>query len=259
MNLNQHLKVAKYAAKRAGDELLKKFRTGNYTMKYKSNHEIVTNVDIDSNTIILSIIEKNFPTHSILSEETGMDDKKSDFLWVVDPLDGTTNFFTHNPLFCVAIALVYKGELVLSVIHAPYTKELYWAKKDGGAYESQKPIKVSRQKNINRAFINYCHGYTKKSKETAIRLHKYLKLNKFDSRHFGSTSLELAYLAAGHVDALFIPRPHSWDVAPGVLLVQEAGGRVTSFDGEPWNIKSQSILATNELLHTKMSAIVNKY
>ena len=258
MNYTKHKKVALYAAKKAGDELLKKFRTGNYTLKFKSKHEIVTNVDIDSNTMILDIIKKNFPEHAILSEETGKSKNKSEFLWVVDPLDGTTNFFSHNPLFCVAIALVHNNEPVLSVIYAPYTKEMYWAKKGKGAFESNKPLKVSKQKNIDRAFINYCHGYTKKSKEKAIDVHRYLKLNKLDSRHFGSTSLECAYVAAGHIDTIFIPQPHAWDVVAGILLIREAGGKVTSFDGEEWSLKSKSMLASNKHIHKDMLKIVNR-
>jgi myo-inositol-1(or 4)-monophosphatase len=258
MNFIKEKKIALYAIKRAGAELRRKFQTGDYTMKLKSKHEIVTNVDIDSNNLILEIIKKNFPTHNILSEETGNDKRISDFLWIVDPLDGTTNFFTHNPLFCVAIALVYKGDVVLSFVYAPMQQELFWAKKGEGAFLGNRKLKVSSQRDINKAFINYCHGYSLKSKERAISIYKYIKLNKLDARHFGSTSLELAYIASGRIDALFIPEPHTWDVAAGNLLVSEAGGVVNDFNMMKWNLESKGLIASNKNLAKEMGELIKR-
>lgn len=246
------------AAKKAGQELLKGFNNFDRSqVRLKSSHEILTKADLAAEKIILGIIGDSFPEHRILSEEKGDSGTKSDYLWVVDPLDGTTNFSIHNPLFAVSIAVFFRQQLLLGVIYAPFLKELFVAVHGEGAWLNGERIKVSgtnKQKIIN----TYCHG----SKDRDIRLAvKYLsrqKLRHLDCRQLGSAALELSFVACGRIESIMIPGAHSWDVAAGVLLVREAGGRVTDFKDQEWGLKSNDILASNGRVHKDILKTINK-
>lgn len=251
--------TAKEAALTAGEELFsrfKKFDRG--TVELKSGHEILTQADLASEKKILSIIKENFPEHRILSEEAGENEKDSDYLWIVDPLDGTTNFSMHNPLFSVSIGVCYKNEIVLGLVYAPFLDELYLAEKNKGAKvfspassAKGKAIKVS---NIKKGkIINaFCHGSTEKDISRAVDYHKRQKLNNFDCRQLGSAAIELAYVACGRVESIVIPGAHPWDVVAGVLMVREAGGKITDSDGKDWNLESRDMLASNGKVHSQI-------
>lgn len=261
MNYTEAKQFAIKIAKQAGKEILKYFKKiDTIKVDKKSKHEIVTPADFASNKIILSAIKKQFPTHGILSEETGWYQKDSDYVWIIDPLDGTTNFSIGNHFFNVSIGLVYKGEIVLGVIWAPMFKQLFVTEKNKGAKLNNKSIKVSNTKKATEAMINF--GYAtqnKKNQEIAV-IHGKL-LDKFEHAHnLGAAALELAWVAMGRLEAYILPHTKPWDITAGVLMVREAGGIVTNFSDKKYTFTENSkgnIIASNKKLHQEILKIVN--
>lgn len=254
--------IAVQAAQKAGNYLVKEFNKGIIDWQLKQSHEIVTHADKASEKIILDILKKNTPDFEILGEESGMHYKKSDYLWVVDPLDGTTNFRVHNPLFSISIGLYYKQRPIVGVVYVPYLKELYTAEVGKGAFLNGKRLKVSNTKDIKKSFLTYCHGSEGKHIKKAVELYKYFKLNSIDMRQLGSAAIELAWVASARVESIVIPGVKPWDAAAGILLVKEAGGKVTDFNNDNWSIYNKGkvmmnidLLATNGKVH---KTILNK-
>ena len=224
-------------------------------IEMKSPHEIVTKYDLLSEKIILETLHNNFSDHAILSEEQGRDETKSDWLWVVDPIDGTTNFSMHNPLWSVVICLLYKNKPVLGIIYAPVLNELFIAKKGQGVFLNDKPIKVSGV-NHKKVINAFCHGSSTAAIKRAINYYATQKLNHLDCRQLGSAAIEMAYVAAGRIESLTIPDINVWDVVAGSLMVTEAGGRVSDFLGNNWEITSPDIIASNGLVHEQILSVV---
>ncbi|MDD5291053.1 MAG: inositol monophosphatase family protein [Patescibacteria group bacterium] len=275
---NQFKKVAIEAAKKAGKVLLREYANFDRAkIKLKSRHEILTKADLTAEKIIIRAIKKYFPDHQILSEEAGQtnptpfrQNKKTyhksaeyfkrcgtDYLWIVDPLDGTTNFSMHNPLWSVSIALAHKDKIILGVIFIPVLGELYWAEKNKGAYLNNKKIKVSKISS-GKVLNTFCHSHREKDIKKALAYHTKQKLSGLDCRQLGSAAIELAYVACGRVETIVIPGANSWDVAAGVLLVREAGGKVTDFSGKEWNLKSKYIAASNGKVHKQILKVLKK-
>lgn len=254
------LKIAFLAAKSAGDWLWESFtKLHKANFKFKSKHEIITAQDRQAEKIILNILKKNFPEYQFLSEEKGFDKKKkSNYLWIVDPLDGTTNFSIKNPLFGVSIALAYKREIVLGVIYIPFCKELFWAKKGEGAYLGKRKIRVSKIDSVGKSFLTYCHSYKPFHIRRAIKIYQFFKAKSYDIRQLGSSVVEFSWVACGRTDAIMTPGANPWDVASGALLVSEAGGKVTDFRGKDWGLKSVDILASNGKVHNKILEVLRK-
>lgn len=246
------------AAREAGREILKNFDNNRRQLTFKSKHEIATFADKHAEKIIISRIKKYFPDHHILSEEAGDNKKKSPYLWIIDPVDGTTNYYMHNPLFAVSIGLAYNNEIIFGVIYAPALKELYIAEKGCGAILNGKKLKVSTIKNLKKSLLTFCHGSPEKAIKRAIKGYNHFKLHGFDMRQLGSASIELGFVAAGRVESIAIPNAHSWDIAAGVLLVREAGGKVTDYNGKEWNLSSRDIVASNGKIHNKLIDIYKK-
>ncbi|MFZ5364700.1 MAG: inositol monophosphatase family protein [Patescibacteria group bacterium] len=244
--------IALQTVKKAGEELLRLYHSEKFTAKYKAKHELVTSADLIANKLIVQSIKKHFPDHSILSEEEGSEKNGSDYLWIIDPLDGTTNFFMHNPLFAVSIALVYKNEIILGIVYAPALKELYVAEPKKGAYLNGKKIKVSWRNKVTDALLTYCHGTGIKAWKDAVKIYSYYKLRASFIRQLGAASLELGFVAAGRTDSIIIPKALPWDVAAGILIVREAGGKVTDFQGGEWNIQSKDMVASNGKIHNEL-------
>jgi myo-inositol-1(or 4)-monophosphatase len=244
--------VALRAAKKSGKILIEKYnKFDRGDVQLKSAHEIVTKYDLLSEKIILSEIKKNFPEHSIFSEEQGSNKKKSDYLWLIDPIDGTTNFSMHNPIWSISIALAYQGEIIMGVIYAPILKELFSASKGKGAFMNGKKIKVS-DLNSGKIINTFCHGSKIRDIKRAIKYYTKQKLNHLDCRQLGSAAIESSYVAKGRIESIAIPGVNSYDVGAGVLIVREAGGIVTDFKGKEWNLKSEDILATNKKVHKSL-------
>ncbi|MFC1598410.1 inositol monophosphatase family protein [Patescibacteria group bacterium] len=230
--------------KKTGLELLKQFKSKGIKAKFKAKNEIVTQADLLAEKIILKKLKDLTPAWRILSEESGDNHINSDYTWIVDPLDGTTNFYMGSPLFAVQMALVYKNEPILSLIYAPAIDEFYYAEKGKGAFFNNKKIMVGKR-GLKQALLTYCHGSEQTAKKKAIKIYKSFKLNNYHIRLIGSAAIEFAWIANGNTDAYFSPGASPWDIIPGALLVQEAGGKVTDFSGKPWGLKSKTILASN--------------
>lgn len=260
MNLSREKHIIVQTARQAGKMLMQKFTTLNRAeVRKKGAHEVVTPADLASEKIILRAIKQHFPQDRILSEEAGLIGyKKSDRLWVADPLDGTTNFSMGNPLFSISIALVKNNQIILGVIYVPFLNELYLAEKDKPANLNNKKIKVSQVSQIKNSLLTFCHGNNTTSIRRAVKIHQYFKIAAKDIRQIGSAAIELAWVARGRTEAIIIPGAHSWDVAAGVLLVRQAGGAVTDMSGQNWTLKSKGIIASNKKINPALVKKIKK-
>lgn len=228
-----------------------------HTMRYKKDGTVVTDVDLAAENVILSILKKEFPSHTIYSEEAGIDRHDSPYTWTVDPLDGTMNFAMKNPFFNTAISLSKDNVPILGVVYGPLFDEVFIAEKSKGAVVNGYRIHVSTNKNAKRATIGFCHGSGNAAMiERAIRFYSKLKRTTSKTRQFGSAALELCYVACGRIDAFEMSDLHAYDVAAGVIMVQEAGGIVADFAGKRFTLKSRDVLATNGCLHRKLLGIL---
>jgi len=256
--LDQARDIITLAVKKLGKTLVDNYHSFNrQEVEMKSPHEIVTKYDLLSEKIILETIRSNFPDHAILSEEQGRNEMKSEWLWLVDPIDGTTNFSMHNPLWSVAICLLYHDEPIFGLIYAPVLNELFIAEKGRGAFLNGEPIKVSAVKE-GKVINAFCHGSTTEAIKRAINYYSIQKLNRFDCRQLGSAAIEMAYVAAGRIESITIPDVKVWDVAAGSLLVKEAGGKVTDFHSNDWTMGSVDIIASNGLVHEQILEVVKQ-
>ncbi|MDD4901985.1 MAG: inositol monophosphatase [Patescibacteria group bacterium] len=259
MNIDRQIKqIAINAAKQAGKALSAEyFRFNRADVQMKSRFEILTRADLLSEEIILKEIRRNFPHHHILSEETGDNKAVSDYFWIIDPLDGTTNFFMRDPMWSISIALAYQGELILGIVYAPILGEFYLAEKGEGATLNGRSIKVS-DISKNQVVNLFCHGHNDPAIKKAVKYYTYQKIHGFDSRQIGSAALELAYTAGGRVESISIPGADLYDVAAGVLLVKEAGGKVTDLKNKEWTIASQDMVASNGKVHQDVLGVFKK-
>jgi len=236
-------------ARKAGDTLVKRFRQDWALLKERSTaKEAATIYDKEVDRLIVEEIKRHYPHHSLLTEESGSLQGDPDWLWIVDSLDGTGNFADFNPFFSVCLALMHKNELLLGAIYAPAIDEFYFAENGKGAYLNGVKIQVSDVSDLSHSYILYCEGGEKDRGRTGELLYKVYSLVT-DIRKLGSAGLETAWVAAGKGEAYFSTRIEPWDVAPGVLLVQEAGGKVSDFHGNRWKPQTGDFLFSNNKLH----------
>ena len=243
--------------RKAGDTLMKHFRQDWALLKKRGTaKEVATRYDKEVDRSIVEEIKRHYPRHSLLTEESGFLQGDPDWLWIVDSLDGTGNFADFNPLFSVCIALMHQSELLLGAIYAPAIDEFYFAEKGKGAYLNGVKIQVSDVSDLDLSYILYCEGGDKDRGRTGELLQKvYPRVT--DIRKLGSAGLETAWVAAGKGEAYFSTRIEPWDVAPGVLLVQEAGGKVSDFQGKPWQPQTGDLLFSNKKLHEKVLSLLS--
>ena len=241
------------AAQAAGKVLLKHFRT-KLKIRDKLNAGIVTNADLEAEAAALSVLQRKFPHFGVLTEESGTHEARSPGRWVMDPLDGTTNYAHGFPMFCVSIAAEWEGELQAGVIFHPIFNDLYTAIKGKGAFLGKKKIRVSTAKTLSHALLST--GFTsRKDKgllENEMRAFKRLSLETGAIRRPGSAALDLAYVARGVFDGFWSTRLSPWDIAAGILLVEEAGGKATGFKGQPFQLDSGQLIASNGRIHPAM-------
>ncbi len=251
---SEELVVAVSAAREAGALLLKYF--GKVEGSYKADKSIVTVADIKAEELIRSRIREKFPDHAIVGEEMGGEGIGSPYVWSIDPLDGTTNFVVRNPFFAVSIALVRHAEPMLGVVYYPFADELFHAVKGGGAFLNDESIAVST-KVLDSSVLTFCNNRDVDSVNRMVEIFARLKPvnNKF--RQMGAGSLELSYVACGRVEAFMMVGANPWDVAAGAVLVREAGGIATDFDGSEYDLNSKDILATNGLVHEELLRLVS--
>lgn len=247
-------------AKREGNSLLKYFNhsRGRGMQAIRGSVKgVTTKYDKIIDKSIISAIKKAFPSHNILTEESGFIDRNSRFTWIIDSLDGTVNFACGNPLFALCIALVKENQLIMGVIYAPAIKELYFAEKGKGAFLNNKKIHVSKTGTMDKSYVYMCEGGEKNRKRTALLLNSVYP-RVLDVRKLGSAGIEAAWVALGRGEGYITTSIEPWDVAPGVLLVKEAGGRVTDFKGNEWQAKRSDMIFSNSLLHPYLKQIVRE-
>lgn len=252
--------TATEAALIAGDYLKSGFGKEFFIETKGSLTDYVTEYDRGAEKLILSFIQKRHPNSSFIAEESGRDIKNSDdLIWIIDPLDGTTNFVQQIPIFGTSIAATYKGEVLAAAIYLPPFNELFVAMKGEGAYLNGQRIKVSSQNNIHRAIFSTGFPYDLGSQpQERIKPINKLLQSGARVRDTGSAVFNIAYVAAGRLDAWFMESPSPWDTAAGLLLIQESGGTITHMDGSPFNLLSPiSVLASNTLLHQPLLEIIN--
>lgn len=249
------LDIAITAAKEAGQNLLEGFgKIQEYG--YKTDNTITSVYDKKSEDIILTLIRQHFPNHGILTEEAGLVKAESDYLWVIDPLDGTTHFTRGTPLFSVCLALSFKKEIILSVVYNPFLNELYTAQKGKGAYLNDQRINVSNISLLDKAVLRFGWGHGEQDADLMItNLQKLVHLVR-TVRNYGSCESEIAFVSNGRIDGLMDIGSKPWDYAAGSLLVLEAGGKVTDIQGQEFNLESKSIVATNGLIHDELISII---
>lgn len=237
-------------AKQAGDVLLSHFGEDQQLLKLRTSvKDAVTRYDKMVDELIIREIKGRYPDHSLLTEESGFLKGDSDWLWIVDSLDGTSNFADSNPLFAVCIAVMHEGELLLGAVYAPAIDEFFLAERGKGAYLNQRRIHVSETSDLGQSYIFYCEGGEKDRLITGHRLGSVYP-QVMDIRKLGSAGLETAWVAAGKGEAYFTIKIEPWDVAPGVLLVREAGGEVTDFAGKAWKPERSDLVFSNGRVHS---------
>jgi myo-inositol-1(or 4)-monophosphatase len=255
---DRYLQVAMAAAKDAGRVQMQHLGHSHH-VEYKGDIDLVTIVDKLSEKAIVERITAAFPDHDLLAEETLFEKKGSPWKWIIDPLDGTTNYFRGYPCFCVSIGLEVDGEVKLGVVYNPVLDELFHAERGGGAFLNGNPISVSRVNDLNRSFL--CTGFPYDVREYAdfyLRYFREFIIRSFGIRRPGSAAIDLSYLAAGRFDGFWELKLHPWDVAAGSLIITEAGGKVTDFKGGLFGIYSGEMLASNGLIHEEMLEVIKE-
>src|SRR5579863_860864 len=235
-------------AREAGALLMKHFRQ-RVKVEYKGEADLVTVADRNSETLIRERIGQHWPTHDILGEEGGLRDTGSDYRWYVDPLDGTTNFAHGFPVFCVSMALEHKGQRIAGVVYDPTRDEMFAAEKGSGAFLNQQRIQVSATDKLAESLVATGFPSHKRHKNPNIHFYHQITLRTHGVRRAGSAALDLCYVASGRFDGFWEFNLNPWDTAAGALIVEEAGGKMSRFDGSPFELDSRETLASNGLVH----------
>jgi len=228
----------------------------------KSEIEVVTEADIASERLIIDRIKTSYPQHAILAEESGETEtgdlakSRGEWKWIIDPLDGTTNYAHGYPCFCVSIALEHDGLLELGVIHDPMRDEMFTGERGQGATLNGRSIRVSPIDDLNSAMLCTGFPYDVRERSEFARHFSNFIMNAQAVRRDGAAAIDLAYVACGRFDGFWEEGLKPWDVAAGVLMIEEAGGKVTNYDGSPFSIYHPPILASNGLVHEAMMRVL---
>lgn len=226
-------------------------------IEYKGAVDLVTQVDHRCEEVIIGRIADRFPDHHIVAEESQHSQTGSAFQWYVDPLDGTTNYVHGYPCFSVSIGLAVEGEIVIGVVCDPLRDETFSGTKGGGAFLNDRRISVSKTQNLDQSLLATGFPYDiRESQENNIDCFTRFSLVSQGVRRDGSAALDLCYLAMGRFDGFWEMKLHPWDLAAGILMVMEAGGRVSDFEGEDFRLDSGEVLATNGLIHDQMVSVL---
>ena len=218
----------------------------------------MTEADHASEAAIMDVIKKKFPLHHILTEETGEIVRDSEFKWIIDPIDGTVNFAHGIPICCVVVALEKDGEIIMSVVYAPILNELYVAEKGKGATLNGKRISVSSESSVLKSCLVTGFPYTYiDAPNGPVEVFGRLVKKGIPVRRLGSAAIDLCWVASGRFDGFYEHKLEPWDSAAGFLIVEEAGGRVTDFEGNVFSPYQHHILATNGHIHDKLLGVVN--
>lgn len=254
------LNIAIRAARNAGGLIQQSAdKVDQLTIDFKSKNDFVTQVDRLVEQEIIQVINYAYPDHSILAEESG-EKKGNDYVWVIDPLDGTTNFLHGYPQYAVSIALKNKGKTEVGVVYDPLRDELFTAEKGGGAMLNNRRLRVTKKARLTTALLGTGFPFKyPQHLDAYMDMFKALTLTTAGIRRGGSAALDLAYLAAGRLDGFWEIGLKEWDIAAGILLVQEAGGVVTDFNFRDNYLASGNIIAGNPKMHQAMFKVIEPH
>jgi myo-inositol-1(or 4)-monophosphatase len=255
------INIAIQAAKSASKILIENFgKITSDDIVEKKRNDFLTFVDEEAEKAILKILQEAYPDHSFLAEESGFKKQKSDFEWIIDPLDGTKNYISGVPIFSIAIALRQKDQLQLGVVLDPVRNEIFYAQRGEGAYLNGKKIQVSDRHRLEECLL--ATGFPFKQKEyLSSYVNSFQEIFQQSSgiRRMGSAAIDLAYLAAGRFDGFWEFGLSPWDMAAGSLIILEAGGHVSDFWGQNTYLKNGCFTATNGHIHMKLIQIIQKH
>lgn len=254
------LKAVLMKAVKESGAIIQQYFNGTFVIENKEGiNNLVTEVDKLAEKCIIDIIKQHYPAHSIISEEVGELKQESDYQWIIDPIDGTVNFAHGIPLCCVSIGVLHHDKLVLGAVYNPVMNELFFAEKGKGAYLNDRQISVSKKEDFRAACLvtGFPYHWPETGGEHPVRVFERFVLAGLPVRRLGSAAIDLCWVACGRFDGFWEYNLSSWDVAAGYLIVEEAGGRVTNFDGGQYTVFDRQTLATNGLIHEDMRNMIN--
>lgn len=256
-----YLDVAIKAAALAGSIHKKYFRSG-FKIKTKSaTFDLLTTADTEAEKAAVSLIKKHFPGHNFLAEEFSYEKTGSEYTWIIDPLDGTNNFASGLPIFCASVALMHKDEIIAGAVYDATRNELFYAKKNKGAYLNGKRIRVNSVRTLKQSLLitGFYYSKGKEALETLEAIKRFFFEHILGLRRLGAAALDLCYVAAGRAAGFWEFELSPWDFAAGKLIIEEAGGKVTGKHGEKVPLaKKYFIVASNGKIHGRMLAVINK-
>ncbi len=255
--VDAYVSVGEEVARKAGAFLMDHFR-GRFAIARKGEIDLVTEIDLAAEELIVSRLTSAFPGHSVLAEEKHAQTARRACTWIVDPLDGTTNYAHGYPVFSVSIALEINGSIEWGIVYNPNLEEVFMARRACGASLNDIPIHVSKTASLGSSLLATGFPYDiRTSKENNLDYFHEMALRAQGIRRAGSAALDLCYLAAGRFDGFWELKLNPWDCAAGYLMVREAGGTVTNLRGESGSVYDRECLATNSLIHQEMLAALN--
>ena len=256
--MTTELQAAIEAAEAAGEVLRGGFGR-QLDVEYKGGTELVTEADEKAEQKIREVLEESFPHYGMLTEESGELEGEADARWIVDPLDGTTNYVHGVPFFSVSIALERDGEVVLGVVYDPMASETYTAERGGGATLDGEPIGVSDTDEPMRALLATGFPYDRDQVPAAVKLFGQFAVRTQSMRRLGSAALDLCYVAAGRLDGYYERGVKAWDIAAGTLILREAGGKATNYSGHELDLEIGEVVASNGLLHPDLLRVTGEH
>ncbi len=258
-DLSEYLNFTKELAFDSGKILSKHFGNISSINKKSTSIDLVTNADIESEALIIDSIQKKFPNHSIIAEESDIKESNSNFKWVIDPLDGTTNFVHNLPIFAVSIGLQYKNKTVLGVVYNPAANKMFFASKKNGAYLNEKNISVSSSNTLSDSLIVTGFPYLQDEKwDDSFTIFKDFYSKTQGVRRLGAAALDLCFVAMGRFEVFYEFNLKPWDICAGAIIAEESGAKVTDWDGSKYPSSGKRIIASNGHVHDEALNVIKE-
>lgn len=257
--MNDLLKNTLLRAVHAGADLLQHYFEGTFEIQSKDSlNNLVTEVDKKAEEAIIEVIRAEFPEHFILSEEAGEMSTGSEYKWIIDPIDGTVNFAHGIPICCISIGLEHNGVMKLGAVFNPFMNELFFAERGKGAFLNNRPLKVSNNDQLESACLvtGFPYRWVEVHMDPISVFERFIRMG-LPVRRLGSAAIDLCWVAAGRFDGFWEYNLNPWDIAAGYLIIEEAGGRISNFNGDPYSVYDKQTLATNGKIHEDMLKIIN--